>query len=148
MINEFRNLAALSHPNIIKVYELYVDFNDGFQKQSKVLVVMELVEGSEMFQHIQELGNYTEDTTKELFKQLLDGITYLHSHGICHRDLKPNNLLCDGLTLKIADFNVSKFSDSYKGFKDITEVDQIEMWTFTGTVAFSAPEIFVGAGYK
>lgn len=109
---------------------------------------MELVEGSEMFQHIQELGNYTEDTTKELFKQLLNGITYLHSHGICHRDLKPNNLLCDGLTLKIADFNVSKFSDSYKGFKDITEVDQIEMWTFTGTVAFSAPEIFVGAGYK
>jgi serine/threonine protein kinase len=69
------------------------------------------------------LGNYTEETTKYLFKQLLDGITYLHRHGICHRDLKPNNLLCDGLILKIADFNVSKFSENYKGFKDITEGD-------------------------
>ena len=50
--------------------------------------------------------------------------------------------------LKVTDFNVSKFSEDYKGFFDIQEGDQIEMWTYTGTVAFSAPEIFIGYGYK
>jgi hypothetical protein len=43
---------------------------------------------------------------------------------------------------------VSKFSDSYKEFGDLQDREKIEMWTYTGTVAFSAPEIFSGEGYK
>ena len=43
---------------------------------------------------------------------------------------------------------MSKFSDSYKEFGDLSELEKIEMWTYTGTVAFSAPEIFTGEGYK
>ena len=43
---------------------------------------------------------------------------------------------------------MSKFSDSYKEFGDLNEHGKIEMWTYTGTVAFSAPEIFSGGVYK
>lgn len=76
------------------MHRLFVDYKDGFQDQSKIYVIMELVEGKEMFQYIQELGHYSEEITKHLFRQLLSGIHFLHNNGICHRDLKPNNLLC------------------------------------------------------
>jgi calcium/calmodulin-dependent protein kinase I len=95
---------------------------------------------------------------KLLFKQFLSAIEYMHRHGVCHRDLKPHNILClkgnlimtklqDLNTIKITDFNVSKFSDYHKGFGDLKDYEKIEMWTYTGTVAFSAPEIFTGEGY-
>lgn len=49
--------------------------------------------------------------------------------------------------IKITDFNVSKFSDNYKDIADMKDLQKIEMWTYTGTVAFSAPEVFTGEGY-
>ena len=48
-----------------------------------------------MFEVINETGHYSEETAKELFKQLLSAIEYMHRHGICHRDLKPHNILCN-----------------------------------------------------
>lgn len=74
----------------------------------------------------------------------------MHGNYCCHRDLKPNNILCsdDGSKVKITDFNVSKFVDQYKEFSNINDQGKIEMWTYTGTVAFSAPEVFSGGFYK
>lgn len=71
---------------------------------------------------------------------------YLHKHGVIHRDLKPNNILVstegEGLRLKIADFNVAKFEDKYQCF-DMFRQDNYEMGSYTGTVAFRAPETFL-----
>ncbi|CAD8165795.1 unnamed protein product [Paramecium octaurelia] len=150
MIIEFKRLIKLSHENIVKVHKLYVDFDNSFQSESKAYVVMELIEGQEMFEVLNSLGHYCEADAKEIFKQLLSAIEYMHRNGICHRDLKPNNILCvnNKKQIKVTDFNVSKFSDSYKEFGDLKDREKIEMWTYTGTVAFSAPEIFTGEGYN
>lgn len=70
----------------------------------------------------------------------------MHEMMVCHRDLKPNNILSneDGSLLKITDFNVSKFGRR----KRLKFQENIKMWTQTGTVAFSAPEIFISGEYN
>ena len=53
----------------------------------------------------------------------------MHENGICHRDIKPNNILSDeeGKRVKIADFNVAKFSDDYKKFSPFKKF-KMKMW--------------------
>ncbi|EAR98522.3 Serine/Threonine kinase domain protein (macronuclear) [Tetrahymena thermophila SB210] len=138
--NEFLHLRELQHKNIVKVYEIYIDKTKG-----KIYTIMELIKGREMFEVINQLGSYSEQIAKKIFRQIVQAISYMHSKYVCHRDLKPNNILCDetGDNVKITDFNVSKFCDSYKDYSNNNLPFQgIKMWTYTGTIAFSAPEIF------
>lgn len=63
----------------------------------------------------------------------MEGIEYLHANGVCHRDLKPSNILVtEDNDVYIADFNVAREKQG----------DTFRMLTKTGTLAFSAPEIF------
>jgi len=63
----------------------------------------------------------------------MQGIAYLHQQGICHRDIKPSNILVTkDQRVYITDFNVAREKSS----------DLFRMMTRTGTLAFSAPEIF------
>ena len=93
----------------------------------------------------------SEDIAKALFRQLLQGILYLHKNGVIHRDLKPNNILVmnsdNNLTLKITDFNVAKFHDDYNQY-DAFSAENFEMSTYTGTLAFRAPESFLMCKYR
>ena len=62
--------------------------------------------------------------------------------------VRTNNLLLDGLIVKITDFNVSKFSEEdkksrYTGLSN----ENYRMWTYTGTIAFTAPEVFTDTEY-
>jgi calcium/calmodulin-dependent protein kinase I len=103
--------------------------------------------GKESLFFLKRLKEYD---ARKIFKQILEAIQYLHSNYVCHRDLKPSNTLCtvDCKNVNITDFNVSKFSDDYKAFDILEKHGKIEMWTYTGTVTFSAPEIKSGGQYK
>lgn len=67
----------------------------------------------------------------------------MHSKGICHRDLKPRNILLSkgDARVKITDFNVSKYFKRHNG-------QLLTMTTRTGTIAFSAPETLQPGGYE
>lgn len=89
-------------------HEHIVAVKDVFATQKKIFIVLELVEGGELFDKIASEGRLSEDKAKFYFRQLVVGMAYCHGLGICHRDLKPENLLLDASgNLKISDFGVS-----------------------------------------
>nr|XP_014350683.1 PREDICTED: calcium/calmodulin-dependent protein kinase type IV isoform X2 [Latimeria chalumnae] len=79
-------LLRLSHPNIIKLKEI-------FETPTEISLVLELVTGGELFDRIVEKGYYSERDAADAVKQILEAVAYLHENGIVHRDLKPENLL-------------------------------------------------------
>jgi len=130
--NEVEILLKIEHPNIIKLLDL-------FDTQEKLYLVMELVTGGELFDRIVEREQYSESDAKEVMRQLLNAIEYIHSRDIVHRDLKPENLLLEDLShdtkIKLTDFGLSKIFDSEY------------MKTACGTPGYVAPEILNATGY-
>ncbi|XP_067105886.1 calcium/calmodulin-dependent protein kinase type IV [Osmerus mordax] len=126
-------LLRLSHPNIIKLKEI-------FETPSEISLVLELVTGGELFDRVVEKGYYSERDAADAIKQVLEAVAYLHENGVVHRDLKPENLLyatsAPDASLKIADFGLSKIID-----------DQVTMKTVCGTPGYCAPEILCGCAY-
>lgn len=125
--NEIAILKKVNHPNIIRLWEI-------FDNKTHLYLVMDLVQGGELFDRIVEKGSYTEKDASDLIKQILGAVDYLHGQGIVHRDLKPENLLYDSpdedSKIMISDFGLSK-----------TEEDDSMMATACGTPGYVAPEV-------
>jgi len=93
-----------NHPNILKLYEV-------FESKNYLYLVLELVTGGELFDQIVARGEYSEKDASNIVRQIISAVSHLHSHGIAHRDLKPQNLLCAGPSgddIRVADFGLSK----------------------------------------
>eukprot|EP01128_Nolandella_sp_AFSM9_P012850 TRINITY_DN9689_c0_g1_i1.p1 TRINITY_DN9689_c0_g1~~TRINITY_DN9689_c0_g1_i1.p1 ORF type:complete len:382 (+),score=129.78 TRINITY_DN9689_c0_g1_i1:58-1146(+) len=126
-------MKKVDHENILKLFEIYED-------DVNVYIVMELINGSELFDRIVDKGYYSEANTTHLVKQILSAVQYLHDIGIAHRDLKPENLLCSGTgdeeSVKIADFGLSKMFDGNE-----------MLMTSCGTPGYVAPEVLMCESY-
>jgi len=126
-------LKKVNHNNIIALKEL-------FDTPDRLYLVMELVNGGELFDKIVEKGSYTEAEAATLVKKIVSAVEYLHNMGIVHRDLKPENLLLkradDDLEVAIADFGLSKIIGQ-----------QVMMQTACGTPSYVAPEVLNASGY-
>lgn len=81
---EFRTLAALTHPNVIRLYELWVEAEVAYFS-------MELIDGHDLITAVR----LSPQSTRSLFEQLAAGLSALHARGLVHRDLKPANVLVD-----------------------------------------------------
>ena len=143
--DEVNILKNLSHPNIIKYY----DFQESV---TKLYIIMELAEGESLFEWITNhyKNNKTniidnEQTIDEskiyiVIKQLLSAINYLHSHNICHRDIKPQNILLSKKgeinNIKLIDFGLS-----VNNFQNIGENK------ICGTWAYMSPEMLFNHKY-
>ena len=104
-------------------------------------IVLELVSGGELFDFVSLGGRFSENEGRYYFKQLLDGLNHVHSHGYAHRDLKCENLLLDAsFTLKISDFGLS----APLAGRDNNGL----METTLGTFSFMAPEIHMKMPYE
>ena len=104
--NEIDILKSLRHPSHLKLFET-------FTTEKHYLIVMELCPGGDLLNYVRKRRKLKEDAAKVIFRQIMQGISYLHANGIVHRDIKLDNILLDGHgNVKIGDFGVSKKVES------------------------------------
>ncbi|KAM9386552.1 myosin light chain kinase family member 4 isoform 2-T2 [Phaethornis superciliosus] len=108
--NEINIMNQLNHVNLIQLY-------DAFESKYNIVLVMEYVEGGELFERIiDENYNLTEMDTILFIKQICEGIQYMHQMYILHLDLKPENILCVNRAtnkIKIIDFGLARSRDIF-----------------------------------
>ncbi|ODQ81731.1 hypothetical protein BABINDRAFT_170410 [Babjeviella inositovora NRRL Y-12698] len=129
-MNEKSILEAVRHPNIVKLYY-------AFQDNHKVYLILEYVEGGELFSHLAQERILSETKAAFYVAEMVLGLHHLHQNvGVVYRDLKPENCLLDrDGHLVLTDFGLSKVSEDDK------------CTTLTGTPQYMAPEILQGKPY-
>lgn len=129
IFKEINILANLDHPNVIFLKEFYEEGN-------KIYLITELLTGGELLDAVLEKGTYSEADARKCFRQLADGLKYLHSKHVVHRDLKLENLLLskkgDIHSIKVADFGLAK------------KAAEAQLDTVCGTPQYVAPEVIAG----
>lgn len=129
---EVEILSQIDHPNIVKLFEVY-------DEKSKFYMIMEVMEGGELFDRIVEKDHYSEKEAADTMRPIVDAIRYCHTMGIAHRDLKPENLLYaskdPNSIIKITDFGLARIYSNEL------------MTTACGTPGYVAPEVLEGKGY-
>jgi len=102
--NESKAIAVLSHPNIVKVFD--VSFGDLIQ-----YIVMEYIEGITLKEYIETNGGLNWNDAVSFTIQILRGLQHAHDKGIVHRDVKPQNIMVlADKTIKVTDFGIARFA--------------------------------------
>ena len=127
---EAKAAAALSHPNVCRVYEID-------EVEGKTFLAMELVEGESLDKKIAR-GPLKLDDALSIAQQVAKGLEAAHKRGIVHRDIKPENIMVgeDG-HVTIMDFGLAQLTEASR----LTRTDET-----LGTVAYMSPEQTEGSG--
>lgn len=127
--SEIELLLAVDFPYIVQCHDVYED-------EHKVYLVMDLLEGGDLYQRITEQypSGMSERQAAVLIKKLCLTVQYLHANGIIHRDLKPENILFvdeyDDTDVRLTDFGLARLYD-----------DEMVIRTMAGSPTYVAPEI-------
>lgn len=122
---EAQSAAALSHPNIVNIYDVG-------EEEGTYFMVMEYVEGLNLKQYIREKGQLPVDEAVFIARQIAEALEKAHSAGVVHRDIKPQNILfSSGGKVKVTDFGIAIAGDGVT----VTAGDEI-----IGTVQYISPE--------
>ena len=127
-LTEARNLATLSHPNLVSVHDIC-------KVENQVFMVIEFVEGESLEKLVNAVKGFNETVALQTVIQLARVLGYLHDHNIIHRDIKPANAMLrnDG-TVKLIDFGLARHFDEL----------QVRGTRVRGTPAYMSPEQITG----
>ena len=120
--------SRISHPNIVKIVDYGVD-----QEENIPFICMEYIEGKSMEYYIEQNNEFDYRQKMEMILEVAEALSAIHSQNICHRDIKPGNILIDeDHHAKLADFGIARFPDS-----NLTMTHQL-----LGTPYYLSPEGF------
>jgi eukaryotic-like serine/threonine-protein kinase len=128
---EFRSLADVAHPNLVCLYELFVE-------EERCFFTMELVKGVSFVEYARGTAPASDDRLVHALRQLIEGVSALHRNGKLHRDIKPSNVLVtpEGRVV-ILDFGlIAELQPRHAG--DVNDASG-------GTPAYMSPESGSGA---
>uniref|UniRef100_A0A669B2E0 Mitogen-activated protein kinase kinase kinase 3 n=1 Tax=Oreochromis niloticus TaxID=8128 RepID=A0A669B2E0_ORENI len=133
---EIQLLKNLHHERIVQYYGCLRDHNE-----KTLTIFMEYMPGGSVKDQLKAYGALTENVTRKYTRQILEGMSYLHSNMIVHRDIKGANILRDSAgNVKLGDFGASKrlqtICMSGTGIRSVT-----------GTPYWMSPEVISGEGY-
>ncbi|KAF9349737.1 hypothetical protein BGX34_001630 [Mortierella sp. NVP85] len=127
-----KNESFNAKENLLRVCQV-------FNEERFYYVVTELAHDGELFDQIIDKQKFNESEARHIFRQVFQGVKYLHDRGIVHRDLKPENILVmdkEAMTVKISDFGLAKMIG-----------EQVLMNTICGTPSYVAPEVIRDGKY-
>ncbi|KAI9458686.1 kinase-like domain-containing protein [Lactarius psammicola] len=126
-------MKLMNHPNIMRIYDVY-------EGDKELYLILEYVEGGELFDFLVNRGKLPPLDALAYFKQIIYGLNYAHAFSIIHRDLKPENILIHSLNpplIKIADWGMAAFAPP-----------TLELETSCGSPHYASPEIVYGHKYS
>mmetsp|Transcript_21124 Transcript_21124/g.41259 ORF Transcript_21124/g.41259 Transcript_21124/m.41259 type:complete len:462 (-) Transcript_21124:24-1409(-) len=128
LTDEAELLRSLQHQAIVR-------FEDWFETEDSLYLVMEFVPGGDLFSSVVREGIFQEDQAQRLFREVCEAVAYLHTEGVVHRDLKLENILMteqDRCTthIKVTDFGIARHAGRSRDCK-----------TFCGSLNYTAPEV-------
>ncbi|RPD56004.1 Pkinase-domain-containing protein [Lentinus tigrinus ALCF2SS1-6] len=125
-------MKLMNHPNIMRIYDVY-------EGEKELYLILEYVEGGELFDFLVNRGRLPPLEALAYFKQIVYGLNYAHTFSIIHRDLKPENILIHSLNpplIKIADWGMAAFAPP-----------TLQLETSCGSPHYASPEIVNGHKY-
>jgi calcium-dependent protein kinase len=129
---ELRNYLTMDHPHIARLFDVY-------ESKDHLHLVMECLDGGDAFDRIAKMKKMTEQEASKTLRQMLLSLSYMHSHGYVHRDVKLENFVYDADNsdhLKLIDFGFSAVWDASSREK---------MHEAVGTLSYCAPEVLLGS---
>lgn len=136
-MTEAQILEGLEHKNIIRTVDYWTDaeLKRGDKVRKVSYIATELADKGSLFHYLDAAKSFSEPLARSLFVQILEAVEYMHSEGICHRDIKTENIFVDEkFNLKLGDFGFAS--------RESTNMTQ------RGTNLFMAPEIHEGNAYN
>ena len=133
LINEVKIMRMVDHKRILKIKELY-------EGEKHIYFLLELCEGMNLLDHLIEKGYQPETKALTILMQILEGLNYLHSKKIIHRDIKPDNILFQDdnrISITIVDLGFATMENEYD-----------KLFAQCGTPGYIAPEILKKKKYN
>lgn len=129
LMREVKIMMTVRHDNIVDIYDI-------FDSKKNLYLVIEYMEGGELFDVIADQGHLSEHNASIVVRDIIKGVEYLHDQGIVHCDIKPENILCKSKqrphNVKLCDFGLANYFDKY---------NRNEMTETIGTPGYVAPEV-------